>query len=327
MADLDQVRIRTAVPSDAAALRELDAQTPELIAGETVSVDLGEDWFAPTRLMENSIVLVAELGSTLVGSLSSAQHRSRVAGVERDLVMTHQVRVLPTMQGKGLAFQLVGDQVSRVTTLDQGSFYFFVDRANPASQAFARGSMNKWARTPYIAWLRPGSDAVPTASRAATELDAEPIVEILNASHDAEEFFLPYSADSLRARMKRAPDLYGWGDMSVGSKAVVGLGRSTRRLSSRRDGEVVREEVEAKVLDHGCLPGGEDELASLLRAACTQAAKDGVTVVKVFASEGALCAPVVDAMATQRTELDLWTPSITEPETSARGVYVDPVYY
>jgi GNAT superfamily N-acetyltransferase len=328
MADLDQVRIRTATPSDAAALRELDEQTPDLMADATVSVDVGEDWFAPTRLMENSTVLVAQLGERIVGALCSAMHQARVAGKERPMVMTHQVRVLPTLQGKGLAFQLVGDQVSRITSLVDGSFYFFIARTNAASQAFARGSLNKWEHAPHQAWLPAGDDADTAPEvRSGTPVDAAQVVEILNTCHSDEEFFLPYSEESLAARLGRAPDLYGWDDVLLGDRAVVGVCAATRHLTWRRDGEVLREEVEAKVLDHGCLPGGEDELDRLLRAAVARAARKGATVLKVFASDGAPCSPVVDALSNERIDLDLWTPSIQEPETSAQGVYVDPIYY
>jgi hypothetical protein len=64
--------------------------------------------------------------------------------------------------------------------------------------------------------------------RPATRDDAAMIVSMLNAFHAREEMYVPYTIDSLTARLGRAPELYAWEDIRMTPRAI---GRRANRFA------------------------------------------------------------------------------------------------
>ncbi|MGH7786326.1 MAG: hypothetical protein ACRERC_05630 [Candidatus Binatia bacterium] len=187
-----------------------------------------------------------------------------------------------------------------------------------------------WPRTsPASVWPSSSSccaAAGPPAGRAATPEDAARIVALLNATHEREELFIPYTVERLAARLEREPALYGWAHLRLGASAVVGIWPAGVRLL-RETGATREESVRALVLDFGCAPGAEDELIGLLRAACGPLAKAGFTLLSLFSSPGGPARAALTALAV-RVEPYVFNMGLPEPEDIAsRGLYVDQLYF
>ena len=327
MPDQGQVRIRLANNADVAAIRAVEASTPLVIGDVSLTIDRGEDWFAPTRLMEEVVTLVIEVGGTVAGFCCGARHRARIGGIDRWMLYVHQARVLPDHQSRGLGIQLVADLFARYRDRGNDSAYWFIARDNKASQAFAGESFNKWSAGPYRVTLPTAALAAPPTGRPAEESDAARVVEILNAGHDGEEFFLPYTVESLTSRLTRAQEIYSWSSLVLGEAAVVGIWSLAYDVRRSGAGDADGQQ-ESAVLDYGAMPGNEAELEALLRAACGRAEQRGIGGLGLLCSEGSRAHEVIARVGADRTDLNVWTPSLPEPANAgASGIYVDPIYF
>jgi hypothetical protein len=156
--------------------------------------------------------------------------------------------------------------------------------------------------------------------------DAAAIADIINRCHDKEEMFLPYTAESLTARLERAPDLYTSGNLLVGDGAVIGVWPSGPRVTTEIGGDR-REAVRASVLDHGFLPGAEDEFERLIRSWCGKLVELGSTELSFLTSEGSPTYPLLKRLAFDMDAFD-FKMTIKEPaDAAANGLYVDPIYF
>ena len=328
---MSEVAIRIASEADAAILSELERRSPLQLGDAALVIDRGDDYFAAARLMANATVLLAEVDGEPAGVLAGAVHPACLDGRPRNMLYIHHARIPPEFQrhGLGRALAAKAHEIAREQGYD--SAYWYIAKNNARSQGFARNAANRWSFGPILADLPARPTGVPApAFRPATPADAGHIVEILNAAHSGEEMFLPYTEDSLRERLERAPAQYGWPNLWLGEGAVVGAwptGDYIRTILIGPDG-TRHESREASVLDYGCLPGYEDEIAGLLRALCSWAYERGYQSVSIFTSRGSRLRDVVLPLAEEATEFDFWTPAIPEPAGAAeRGLYVDPIYF
>lgn len=323
------VVIREATEADDPILAELERRSPLVMDGGAVIIDRGNDYFAASRLMEDVTVLIAEVDGVPAGVYCGARHRVRIAGVDRYVLYIHHARIPPENQrhglGRALGARLQAKYRERVDTS-----YWYIAPGNTISQGYARGASNKWSFGPLWATLDTFAVAGPHAGRAATLDDAAHIAELLNAYHEGEEMFLPYTALSLAERLSRAPDEYAWDNLWLTDDAVVGVWPEGRSIVNRfidSDG-VVTESRGAAVLDYGCIPGAEEQLESLVRAWCGGLRRSGLSELTVFTSPGARGERLISQLATEVRPFDFWTPSIPEPEgANTRGLYVDHVYF
>lgn len=328
---MPEVVIRIATEADAGVLSELERRSPLQLGDASLMIDRGDDYFAAARLMANATVLLAELDGEPAGVLAGAVHPACLGGKQRNMLYIHHARIPPKFQRHGLGRALAAKAHELAREHGYDSAYWYIAKNNARSQGFASGAANKWSFGPTLVDLpaRPAVDPLP-AYRPATPVDAARIVEILNAAHEGEEMFLPYTAERLRERLERAPAQYGWANLWLSEGAVVGAwptGDYIRTVLTTPDGTAT-ESREASVLDYGCLPGRETELAGLLRAVCDWANGRGYQSVSIFTSNGARLRDVVLELAESTTEFDFWTPAIPEPDGAAeRGLYVDPVYF
>jgi hypothetical protein len=185
---------------------------------------------------------------------------------------------------------------------------------------------DRWKLKALRGVLSCDSLAGPSIGRPATPADAGRIVEILNDCHRDEEMYRPYTIESLTARLERAPELYSWGRVWMTERAVVGVWPAGLKVTREEDGRR-SETVRASALDHGYLPGAEDDFESLVRAWCGWLAERGTSELALYTSEGSPNYRVVKSLASQIDMYD-FRMGVPEPDGAAqRGLYVDAVYF
>jgi hypothetical protein len=189
-----------------------------------------------------------------------------------------------------------------------------------------------WSDQPYrvtIACREVGTDADLIDVRTATSDDAADIAGILNATHGGQELYAPATPRTLGRRLERAPDLYSWGDVALTDGAVLGVWHSPEvRIRTEADRTTTTRSRRALVLDHGFLPGADDEYESLLRRAAASAGAAGYDHLSVFTTDRSPTSPILRRLAETIEAYEVIVPFVEEPEGVAeRGVYVDQAYF
>jgi len=321
------VEVRKAVESDCAALAEIERRCPIVMGGKSMYFDRGADYFASNRLMEEATVGIAFVDGKPAAASCGALHKIRVGGVVRPLVTVTHLRVLPEHQRKGLwgavnrAFDHYFDEV------DGSRAYISVE--NAGMQHGFTNTPNKWSKPIYRMQLATAKLADGTAGRDATPGDTGAIVEIMNRCHEREEQYLPYDENSFAARVTRSPQDYSWSRVRMTDRALVGVWPAGESLKVVRESDGARTESRpAIVVDHGFLPGGEDEFEALLRGWCAWGNERGLDTLSIFSSDGSPGYDLLRSLASTVEPFFVWTPGIEEPAGSAeRGIYVDPIYF
>lgn len=319
----DEIEIRKADATDSAALNDLEVRAPMTLGTTTLVYDRGEDFLAFSRLMEENVCFVAERDGELLGLACGAAHDCRVGGQAYRVMLLHHLRV-PVEHRKGGIFSTLNGYVfaSYEGRTDGAYGYTAVDNA----EAMRIGGPGTWRAGVWRAVVPCEPNAGPAHGRPATPDDAGAIVAILNECHDREEMYLPYTVESLTARLERAPELYTWHDLLLGDGAVLGVWPAGMRVVTDDDGRRT-ESVRAVTLDHGFVAGAEGELERLLGATCSTLRDAGHTELMMLTSQGSPNHGLVQRLA---TTLDPFAFRMAVPEpdgTVDRGVYVDPVYF
>lgn len=328
-----EVEVREATDADGAGLAELERSCPIQLREGSMAIDRGEDYFAFARLMEDVTVSLGLVDGQPAGVNCGALRTARVDGVDQRIMVAIHTRIHPEHQGKGLWGALsrpLGEKYSRARGVVGSIGYGSVDNA-----AIQRGFAHvpeKWDPGPVRAHLDCTSIAGPEAGRRASPDDAAHIVGILNACHEGEEMYTPYTVDTLRARVERAPAQYSWEHIFLTANAVVGVwaaGESIRVITDA-NGER-RESRRGVVLDYGFVPGSagaEAELESLLRGWCARLAKRGLDTLAIFTSAASRGHDTICALARETEAFYAWTPGVPVPSRLAEaGIYVDAIYF
>jgi len=322
-----KLEVRTATGADAAALAEIERRCPIVLGDSSVYFDRGDDYFAFTRLMEDATVGIAFVDDKPAAVSCGAKHRVRIGGVIHPIITVAHLRVLPEHQRKGLwgAVNRAFDHYWK--EVDGSNAYVSVHNTN-MQYGFAN-TPNKWSITALRAHLACDQLAGPSAGIPTTRADAPRVLEILNATHSPEEMYLPYTADSLAARLQRAPELYTWRNLWMTDGALVGVwpaGDSLKVITESKNGRT--ESRRGLVLDYGFLPGAESELEALLRAWCARLAEEKIEMLSIFTSESSPGSARILALGCDVEPFNMWSPGIPESNDSTQnGLYVDPVYF
>jgi len=323
------VTVREAMEADAAALSEVERRCPIVLGDTSVTFDRGDAYFAFARLMEEVTVAAGFVGGVAAAINCGALHTMRIGGVDMRVMTAIHTRVLPEHQGKGLwgAVGRVFNQKYAPGAMAGSHGYVSVE--NVAMQHGFRRTPNKWAMRALRAQLRSDRHAGPRAGRPATPGDAARIIDILNATHEDEELYLPYTVESLTQRLTRAPEQYSWERVWLTDNAVAGVwpaGDTIRVITESPAGRT--ESRRGLVLDYGFLPGAEDELEALLRAWCGWLAARDLDTLSIFTSERSPGYERIRGLADAVDAFDMWTPGIPEPAGAPeRGLYTDQVYF
>jgi hypothetical protein len=243
------------------------------------------------------------------------------------MVTVSHLRVLPEHQRKGLwgAANKVLDKYW--DHVDGSNAYISV--GNLGMQHGFANTPNKWPQVVHRLPLDCAALAGPPVGRPATPADAQAIADRLNASHDAEEMFVPYTAESFSARVTRAPDLYAWDRVWLTDGALVGawaFGNALRMITEGGGAHIVSRS--GVVLDYAFRSGAEAELEALLRAWCGRLAAEGFDTLVIYTSPGSPGARLLGGLARDVEPFFMWTPGIAVPEgAGSRGLYTDAVYF
>jgi len=323
-----EVTVRFATEADSAALADIERRSPMVLDQVAVMIDRGDDYFAAARLMEDVGIALAEVDGLPAGVNCAAVHTVHVGGQPYRLAYYHHLRILPGHQGKGL-FAKLGQQLhERFTPPNVDGTYAYVSPDNASSQRLFTMA-TAWPVQPLRCELAVPELRGPSAGRRATPEDAAEIVEIVNACHENEEFFAPYTVESLSARLERVPAQYTWSDVRIGEGAVLGVwpaGETIRVVVDGPDGR--RVEREGLVLDHGFLPGYEAGFEALVRAASAELDDRGFTKLVMFSSAPSPNYPLIGELKATMMPFDMYVFGPPTPADAAqRGVYVDQVYF
>lgn len=321
--------IRLASVDDGPVLGELERRAP-LRLGEGpltfMTFDHGDDYFAPSRLMEEVTIYVGETDGKVCGVYCGAVQPVEVDGEPKRLFLEHHVRIDPDVPRGGVFWALCAfgrDAYAR----SSDSIAFYVSPDNLAVRKFVSG-VPPWSVQPLRALLPCRVDpSVEDVGRFATSDDAGAIIGALDGAHRRSALYAPYTEASLGARLSRDAAQYTWGDIRVLGGAAVGVGHALVGVTKECEGRT-QVTSRAVALDHGFAPGGDDDYATLLRWWCSHLATTGATHVAVFTSERSATYEVVMSLAEEIEPFDFWAFNIAEPKALAeRGFYVDPVYF
>jgi hypothetical protein len=319
------VTIRIAAEADSRLLAEIERRSPIEGAGTAVMIDRGDDYFAASRLMAEVVTLIAEVDGEPAAAICGAFHPASVGGVERKMAYIHHARVVPEFQRTGWVGCSPG--CARSST-NMAWIRLLEDLDDECEVTMFAVAPNGGAPRPtgqHSGGALPGPH---TAGRLTVRRPGDR--GILNACHEGEEMFLPYTVESLTDRLERAPAMYSWENLRLGDGAVAGVWLEADWVTVRIRGADGSEAVSrgAALLDHGCAPGAEGELEALLRGWCGEVARRGWDELTAFSSPPAHAWPVISGLTEQISLLDFWTPLLPEPEGAAeRGLYVDHIYF
>jgi len=323
------VRIRLATEADAPALAALERACPiELDDGSRITLVRGRSVLEQLRIQSGwSRLWLVEDGETPVACDANAVHHACVGGRPVALVYRFHTRVAPTHRRLGLNESMgawTAEERFRAG-IKADAFYVYIDPRNQVIRDWSPSL--PWRVRPFRALLRCEAIAGPQTGRPATPADAPRIAALLNAAHGREELFQPRAAEDIAARLARVPESYGFAQLWLTEKAVVGVWEDGEERIFERTGS--REESRrATVLDWGLAAGGGlASLEALLRAWCSRLAARGVSHLSVFASDASPAAPLLRSLAESIVEIEFQC-LLPEPSDSMeRGLFVDSVYY
>jgi hypothetical protein len=320
--------IRLARPEDGQTLGNLERHAPLRLGHEPLTLmtfDHGDDYFAPSRLMEDCTIYVAEVDGQVAGVYCGAVQPVSIDGEAKRLFLEHHVRIDPTTARGGVFWALCNfgrDTYGRTT--DSIAFYVSVD--NHPVRKFVEG-VPPWSVQPLRALIPCPQGDQPVVSVEASAADAEAVCERVNACHAGSPPFVRYDPGSLASRLGRDPGQYGWADVRLRGGAVVGVGRQLLGVTKERAGAVTTTR-RALVADHGFTPGGESDYRELLTEWAAIAGGRGATHLAVFTSEPSNTFEVVSDLAEEIEAFDFWAFDLAEPAgLQQHGFYVDPLYF
>lgn len=319
------VRIRPGREADLDGILAVDLACPIVRSdGTRVTIDRGARWFEWLRLQDRASVVVAEAEGRVIAVDAGALRDVCIAGRDYVLIYRQQSRVLPEWQRLGVLMALTAHGAALRSPFADGGISF-VDPRNDRMNAMI--DHLAWSFGGFRAQLPCAALAGPRAGRIATVDDAERIVALLNATHAGSEVFVPYTTERLSERLGRAPASYGWRQLRLGDRAVLGVWPAMEHVVVEGPAGR-RESVRALALDWGFEgPRGLDELETLLRGACADLAGAGATHLSVFASDAAPGASRLRELAESVAPFRFMCMIAEPPGAAERGLYVDPIYF
>jgi hypothetical protein len=322
-----QLEVREATPADGPILADVERRCPIELDDSRYWFDRGDDYFAFARLMEDCTVGLAFVDGAPAAVTCGARHTVRIGGEPKAIVTVSHLRVLPEHQRKGL-WGAANRVLDKYWPEVAGSNAFIaVD--NAGMRHGFRHTPDKWPTTVLAVRISTASAAGPPHGRPATPADADAIVGRLNAFHGDEEMFVPYTAQSLAARLERAPDLYGWDNLWLADGAIAGVwpaGRA-RRMVTERGGRQTFSEP-GVMLDYAFEPGCEAAFEALVRAWCGPLAARAMNRLTILTSPNSPGVDLLRSLADEVEAFNHWSPGVPPPaDAVGRGLYIDPIYF
>jgi hypothetical protein len=323
------VTTRHAVDEDGPALRELERRCAVETGGVSVYYDRGDDYFAQQRLMPQHVTSVATYEGRIVGVSSDALHTIRVGSNEYRATYRFHLRVDPNTRGLGILPALNASQsvlLSFGRPMPITHTYIAEENAQMTAALGAVQTAGRWQTRMERLVLPCRTLAGPPFGRSASNADAPRIAQLLASSHGEEELALDFDAVWVEERLNRSPHDYGWPDVKLSERAVLGVWDSGLRMV-RLDHSGESETRTATCLDWGFEPGAEAEIEALLRSACSTLADSGVDDLVVFTSPPSLGRDALARLARRVDRFFVNTPGAAPSKDSTHGLYVDPIYF
>jgi hypothetical protein len=315
---------RPVAPGDADALAALELAAPIVTGDVETAYDKSRDYFEAERLM-GSEAFVVERDGAIVGLYASVVHPIRIAGNDLQGLYDHRVRVHPSARRggvMGLAALARFEAIVGRSSLDVAYSFFAAD--NDAVLRLRLGP--PWPEMAERLVIDTEGAAPTGLGRSATVADAERLVAFLNDAHGEEELFCPYGLDSLRERLSRAPDSYGWSSFLISERACVGVWAPKMGVIRRERGVETRD-VRAFVLDYGCTSDGLGELVALVNDWRATLVAEGTTELSIFTSAGSRGNAEFTALAKRREAYVVLCGLPPGDRVKERGIYVDQLYF
>lgn len=333
--DFDLV-IREATPDDAVTLADVERRAAVQLGDTKTITDRGDDYFAAARLMEDVTVFLAEVEGQPAGVAWGVFAPIRFRGEDKNCSYFIHLRVTPEHQRKGLwgAF----DNAVWWKYWERSEFYvgyYMIENtawSHVAKQVQARPDFvaRDWVPTVYRVLLPTAALAGAAAGvRPATRSDAAQIVDILNTFHDGEEFYRPYTEESLVARLERDAG-YSWDQVLLADGAVLGVwpaGDTIRIITESPDETTTTRR--GHVMDYGFLPGAEATFSSLLAASSTKLDARGIPQLSIFTSRGARAQPLLKQLkgTVESYRFNTGTAAQIPDEAQNTGIYTDHIFF
>ena len=332
------LQIREATAADAETLAEIERGAAVVLGDTHIATDRGDDYFAAARLMEDVTVFLAEIEGKPAGVAWGANAPANFLGKEQRVTYFIHLRVLPEHQRRGLwgAFDnAVWSRYWETTDLYVG--YWLAENvawSHVAKQVQARPDFVPREWVPAVYRLLLPTEAIATnrgatTVRRATDKDASHIVDVLNEFHAGEEFYLPYTEESLAGRLERDP-LYSWSDVLLTDNAVLGIWPAGEQIEvvTNAAGETSRTR-RGHVMDYGFLPGAEAEFRDLLGAGSAHLRDRAIDQLSIFTSKGAKGQPTLKQLdgRVEAYRFNTGVAAQIPDEAQHAGIYTDHTYF
>jgi hypothetical protein len=260
---------------------------------------------------------------------------TRLAGEDGMATYFFHLRITPEHQRKGL-WGALDSAVSRVygERTDVWVGYYMIENvawSHVAKQVQSRADFvpREWVPTVYRLLMPTAELAGPPSGRSATPDDAGHIAALLNAFHEREEFYAPYTAESLAARLER-DDGYSWNQVRVSDDAVLGVWPAGRTIDviTERDGSTTRSR-RGHVMDYAYRPGAEQAFSEMLGACAADLLASGIDSLSLFTSEGSFGYDLLadfNAVA-EGYRFNTGTSAMVPDTARKTGIYTDHLYF
>jgi hypothetical protein len=204
--------------------------------------------------------------------------------------------------------------------------FWYLNVGNERSKNFTQGA-KFWSLPVCDVSIACRSQNVSRLGRSAKPNDAARLADLFNSAHIHEEFFDPYTADTLRERLALAPSFYGFSHILLGEKAALGVWMSGEKIVHTAGG-VTTSSTFASVLDFGFEGNaGLKELQDLLRTASGMGYDAGMTHLSILSSQPSQSYPPLVEMADGIDHYTMATLCVEPPDLSTRGLYADHIYF
>lgn len=315
------ISVRHAIAADQSAITALTARVPIAEADSEVFVEVDEGGdLAP--LAGQVYGAVGEVNGEIVAHTSAVVMPTVDGSGRRGSVLYRRhLRVDPAHQGTGLGRGCVLAFLGQAEEDTLGGVAI-VAVDNKAAQEFGPERKNQ-PDSRSLRFLLPATNGRPSEEgRVATQADAARLADLMNMAHAEEGLWPGADAGVVRARLESMPQVYSWSSIRMGDRAFVGVAHVRERRRRRAADGSVHKDVRSRVLDWGCEPGAESELAELVASAAASCPVSTTLLAALVPSRS----PAIEAFAAAATNVEAFDviPLGGLLVGGTRGVFVDP---
>lgn len=320
------ISLRAVTEADAEVLAEINRQSPIVMGDETTVYDT-DDLFAAERLMGTSRAFIAEHDGESIGLSAGVGVPMRLGSETGLFNYIHRTRVVPSGRGLGVQGALVWATLASTPPGFVGGFAL-VHRSNEAMLGLYPPALLMPSEPERLTFdVRALAErAGELKGRSTSASDAARVIELINGTHDSEQLFPPYTEAGFAERLSRDASLYGWDQLRLSDRAVVGIWSNAYRVH-RALNDDTSEDQRALVLDFGFAPGTEDEFMALLASTCVELAERGDTELTLLTSPDGPGYELLRPLATRVDGYAMMAGGMLLAGLEPGPVYLDQLYF